>query len=140
MMFSLCCPLYSLELVPGKHCPVEEMARSIAGSITTTMSICLDDTELSWGLGKDVRSEQLKTDIRRVTGWPWYPGQGLHGGGNKMEEENGNMTKSSSVLRKRQAPGKAEILTKKSKLLREYNQVTPKKSPTKTPRKGRHQG
>ena len=25
MMFSLCCPLYGLELVPGKHCPVEEM-------------------------------------------------------------------------------------------------------------------
>ena len=52
-----------------------------------------------------------------------------------MEEENGIMTKSSSVLRKRQAPGKAEIPTKKSKLLREYNQVTPKKSPTKTPTK-----
>ena len=36
IIISLCCPLYGLEPVPGKHCPVE----TIAGSITTTMSIC----------------------------------------------------------------------------------------------------
>ena len=52
-------PLYGLELVPGKHCPVEEMARSIAGSITTTISICSGDTGFSREMGRDVaRDEQ----------------------------------------------------------------------------------
>ena len=39
MLLSLCCLLYGLELVPGKHCPVEEMVRSIAGSITTNVGL-----------------------------------------------------------------------------------------------------
>ena len=94
MMFSLCCPLYGLELVPGKHCPVGEMTSSLAGSITTTMSICLGDTGFSREMGRDVTrfgDQELSTDIRRASGWPRYPGQGLHGGGNKMEEENGDI-------------------------------------------------
>jgi hypothetical protein len=134
MMFSLCCPLYGLE-----HCPVEEMTSSMAGSITSTMSICLGDTGFSREMGRDVTrfgDQELSTDIRRASGWPRYPGQGLHGGGNKMEEENGDMTKSSSVSRKRQVPGKVETPSKKSKLLREYKQdKTSKKSPMKTPTK-----
>ena len=42
---------------------------------------------------------------------------------------------SSSVTRRRQVPRKVETPTKKSKLLREYKQVTPNKSPMKTPTK-----
>ena len=38
IMFSLCCPLYGLELVPGKHC--SEMVKTIAGSTATTTSVC----------------------------------------------------------------------------------------------------
>ena len=40
IMISLCCPLYGLELVPGKHCSEEEMVKTIAGSTATTMSVC----------------------------------------------------------------------------------------------------
>ena len=40
IVFLLCCPLYGLELVAGKHCTVEEMVKTIAGSLTTTMSVC----------------------------------------------------------------------------------------------------
>ena len=145
MIFSLCCPLYGLEMVPGKHCPVEEMARSIAESITTTVSICSGDTGYSREMERDVTREeqdqsvavqdQLQSNMRRPSGWNWYPGQGLRGGGIPVEEEKGNMTKSGSVSRKRQVPVKAETPSKKSKILREYKQVTPKKSPTKTPTK-----
>ena len=53
-MLLLCCPLYSLELVPGKHCPVEEMVKTIAESITTTMSVCSRDTGYSRGMGMHV--------------------------------------------------------------------------------------
>ena len=45
-MLLLCCPLYSLELVPGKYCPVEETVKTIAESITT-MSVCSRDTGYS---------------------------------------------------------------------------------------------
>ena len=108
--FPLCCPLYGLEMVPDKHCPVEEMAMSTAGSITTTMFNCSGDTGYSKEVERDVTSacknmcmansvedlesfceqEQLKTNIRRARGWPWYHGQGLHGGGNKVEEARGS--------------------------------------------------
>ena len=42
-MLLLCCPLYSLELVPGKHC---------AESLTTTMSVCSRDTGYSREMGR----------------------------------------------------------------------------------------
>ena len=58
IMFSLCCPLYGLELLPGKHCPVEEMVKTIAGSITTTMSVCSGDTGYSREMARDVTKEE----------------------------------------------------------------------------------
>ena len=58
IMFSLCCPLYGLELVPGKHCPVEEMVKTIAGSITTTMSVCSGDPGFLKEMGRDVTKEE----------------------------------------------------------------------------------
>ena len=55
IVFSLCCPLYGLELLPGKHLPaVEEMARSGAGSVTTTMSVCSGETGVFEEMGSDV--------------------------------------------------------------------------------------
>jgi len=55
ILLSLCCPLYGLELLPGKHLPaVEEVARSGSGSVTTTMSVCSGDTGVSREMGRDV--------------------------------------------------------------------------------------
>ena len=63
-LFSLYCPLYGLELVPGKHCHVEEMVKTIAWSITTTMSVCSGDKgysrEMGRGLTQDERDHPLK--------------------------------------------------------------------------------
>ena len=36
--------------------------------------------------------DQLQSNMRRPSGWNWYPGQGLRGGGIPLEEEKGNMT------------------------------------------------
>ena len=64
-MFSLCCPLYGLEMVPGKPCPVEEMAGSIAASIITTMSVCSGDMGYSRKMGSDVTREEQD----QITHW-----------------------------------------------------------------------
>ena len=60
MMFSLCCPLYGLELLPGKHLPAVEMTRSGAGSVTTTTSVCSGET----GVSREMRSDVTKENER----------------------------------------------------------------------------
>ena len=63
-MFSLCCPLYSLDLIPGKHCPQEELAKSISESITTTISICSGDTEYSKEMRRDVTKDEAQHPMK----------------------------------------------------------------------------
>ena len=64
ILFYLCCPLYSLDLVPGKHCPLEELAKSVADSITTTMSVSSGDTEYSREVGRDVTEEGAQSSLK----------------------------------------------------------------------------
>jgi len=64
IMFSLCCPLYSLHLIPGKHCPQEELAKSISESITTTMSTCSGDTEYSREMRSDVTKDEAQHPLK----------------------------------------------------------------------------
>jgi len=64
IIFSLCCPLYSLVMVPGKHCPLEELAKTITESITTTMSVCSGDTEYSRDVGRDVTKEEEEHPLK----------------------------------------------------------------------------
>eukprot|EP00092_Neocalanus_flemingeri_P036322 GFUD01039544.1.p1 GENE.GFUD01039544.1~~GFUD01039544.1.p1 ORF type:complete len:425 (+),score=152.86 GFUD01039544.1:78-1352(+) len=65
MMFSLCCPLYGLELLPGKHVPaVEEMAKIGPESVTTTMSVCSGETGVSREMGRDVTREERDNPLK----------------------------------------------------------------------------
>jgi len=66
ILFSLCCPLYSLDLVPGKHSPLEELSKSIAESITTTMSVSSGDTEYSREMGRDVTKEEAHHPLKAL--------------------------------------------------------------------------
>jgi len=62
MMFSLSCPLYGIELLPGRHKPdMDEVGRVGSRSIiTTTMSVCSGDTEESSRARQDVTKESEK--------------------------------------------------------------------------------